>query len=205
MDESQALQALNAILSRPEFKPSAVSLWDVFWSAVWEQVREFLAWLLSPMQDMLAGRISWLQLGAASLAVVVLIAACWFAARVVAFSVVRDRPSARANASIQRERSDHLWTEAQDLATRGQLAEAVRSLYLSGLYALAEHDVLHVEEALTNREHALRLARARPEAGESLTAIVERYEPLRYGARAVTREAFDELGRLVQRLRLEPR
>lgn len=204
MDEAQALQALDAILSRPEFRPSATSLWDAFWNAVWEQALDFLAWLFAPVQDVLAGRIHWLQLGAASLALVLLIAACWFAARLIAFSVVRDRPSARADASFHREHSDRLWAEAQELAARGHLAEAVRSLYLSGLYALAEHDVLRVEEALTNREHALRLMRARPAAGQALAAIVQHYEPVRYGAKTVTREAFDELGRLVQHLRIEP-
>ena len=202
VDESQALRALSAILARPEFTRPTVSLAQAFWTAVWDLVGQFLSWLFAPVRDVIAGHVNWLQLAGIAVALAVLIAAGWFAVRVLGFSVVRGGPETVSGPAARRERSNRLWREAQDMAAAGRLAEAIRALYLSALYALEEHDVLRVEEALTNREHAVRLARTSPDAGDAFGAVVQHYDPLRYGSSSVTPDAFEQLQAVVERLRV---
>jgi hypothetical protein len=61
-----------------------------------------------------------------------------------------------------------------------------------------------VEAALTNREHAVRLARARPATSAAFAAVVQRYDRLRYGNVQVGPDTFAELSDLVQRTRSTP-
>ncbi|MBV8084433.1 MAG: DUF4129 domain-containing protein [Chloroflexi bacterium] len=203
MSERDALNALAAILAGPDFARPTVSLWQLLLDALLSLVRDFLDWLSAPAHNLLAGRVTAIEIAACALALALLGAVAWFVARVVSFSVVREGAIGGGVARERRERSDALWRQAQDFAAGGQLADAVRSLYLSALYALDEHDLLHVEAALTNREHAERLQRAQPRAGGLLAEVVQTYEPLRYGGHPVTAGAYDALQRLVGELRAE--
>lgn len=105
--------------------------------------------------------------------------------RAVRLGVVRETRHASASLSARRERSERLWQQAQQLAAAGQFQEAVRLLYLSGLYALDERALLHVETALTNREHAQLLVRLHLPLADSFTHVVEQYDRIRYGHAAV--------------------
>ena len=165
-------------------------------------LRQLLSWLFGPVQDVIAGHVSWLQIGGIAVTLAAIAAAGWFIVRVIGSSLVRESSLAATRAVNRRDRSDRLWQEAQELAASGQLARAVRAMYLSALYALEEHDVLRVEDALTNREHATRLSRSRPGAGDAFAAVVQRYDPLRYGSRSITQDAFDELRASVEHLRV---
>ena len=78
---------------------------------------------------------------------------------------------------------------------------AVRAAYLSALYALDEHAVLHVQSGLTNREHAAQLVRLHPEYGATFAELVQRYDRLRYGRYPITADVFAELSGLVARAR----
>jgi len=204
-DDARALEALGAILSRPEFtRRPALSPWDVFWSGVWELIWDFLRWLFRPVGEAVEGRLGWVDLALLAIAAIAILGGIWFVARTVRGHMAGDGATAAREAVRRRERSDHLWAEAHALATQGRLAEAVRTLYLSALYALEERDVLAVQESLTNREHAERLARARPNAGGAFAEVVQRYDRLRYGGAIADASAFGELSDLVRRARALP-
>jgi hypothetical protein len=115
--------------------------------------------------------------------------------------VVRESRLAAESRAERRERSDQLWASAQALAARGDWPAAVRVAYLSALYALDEHALLHVQSALTNREHATQLARAHPELGTTFADLVLAYDRLRYGRYPITAEAFRDLSQLVAQAR----
>ncbi len=202
MDESQALRALQDILARPEFQQQPrISLWQAFWTMVARALLDFVSWLLAPAQSVLAGRLSWLALAVGLLALLLVLAGAWFVARLLGVAVAPEIRASTASAAVRRQRSDGLWSEANSLAAGGDMAEAIRRLYQSALYALEEHDLVRIQESLTNREQALSLAKARPGLGAAFAEVVQRYDPLRYGGGAVTRQAFDDLQTRVQRLR----
>jgi hypothetical protein len=201
MDESRALEALRGILARPEFTPREASWWELFWAAIWDLLWDFVLWVISPVRKALAGQLAWWDLALLALALGVIAAGIWFVLRTVRAGVVRDAGAAVREAARRRERSDRLWAEAHELAAAGRYVEAVRALYLSALYALEERAVLAVQEGLTNREHAERLARTRPGAGEAFSEVVQRYDRLRYGGLPADAAAFGELSTLVERAR----
>jgi hypothetical protein len=203
MDEARALAALRNILARPEFAPrrQGGGFWEAFWDLLWDLVAALWDWLTSPVRSAVEGKLGWLDLALAALAVVVLAAGVVFLARTVRGHLMREASAESYAVARRRERSDRLWTEADALARAGQLDQAVRALYLAALYALEERHVLPVRDAWTNREHAERLARARPGAGAAFASVVQRYDRMRYGGGTVDEGAFGELRALVERAR----
>jgi hypothetical protein len=67
---------------------------------------------------------------------------------------------------------------------------------------LEEHDVLRVDASLTNHEHALRLTRTSPQAGDIFDRVVRRYDRLRYGAHVISSDEFQQLRSDVERVRM---
>src|SRR5687768_1941006 len=182
MDEARALEALRGILARPEFTQARyVNAWEALWAALAALLIDFLNTLFLPAGEVIAGRGNWVQVAVVLVAAARLLGAGVFVARTVGLPMVRDASTGERAASERRTRSDRLWREAHELAAADRLVEARRALYLSALYGLEEHDVLRVEAALTNREHADRVARARPAASAAFAAVVQRYDRLRYG------------------------
>src|SRR5207302_11295591 len=110
--------------------------------------------------------------------------------RGVRLSVRRGSQVGSGRLAERRERSDRLWQTAQQLAATGQLAEAVRLVYLSALYALDERALLHVESSLTNREHASQLSQLHPGLGQTFSEVVQHYDRLRYGRFPLTEATF---------------
>lgn len=199
MDESRALATLRDILARPEFnRQAAPDPWQAFWDALWELLLEVLEWLLSPVRQVVQGQRTWVDLAILIVATIAIVAGVWYLARTVRSHMVREGIVSAREAALRRERSDRLWREAHDLAAAGKFADAARALYLSALYALEERQVLAVQEALTNREHAERAARQRPGTGAAFTAVVQHYDRLRYGNSPVNAHSFAELEALVQ-------
>jgi len=125
----------------------------------------------------------------------------WFVVRAVRLTMVSDAAALSRAQAQRRARADRLWREAHDLAAAGDLPGAVRALYLSALYALEERDVLPVQEALTNREHADRLTRLHPDASPVFVQVVGQYDRLRYGGEPIDGTAFESLRDLVGRAR----
>jgi Domain of unknown function (DUF4129) len=124
-----------------------------------------------------------------------------YLARALRLSVVREAQLRGASLAERRERSDQLWQAAQRLASDGEFADAVRLLYLSSLYALDEHALLHIERGLTNREHAARLHDAHPGLAGTFSELVDRYEGVRYGRANVGSAAFAEFSARAEQVR----
>lgn len=202
MGEDQALMRLREILARPEYQVDrSRPWWEQLLAPVLEVVDYALARLFQTLMDTTSGREGWFGIGVLVLCIVLIVGVGLYLIRTVRLSVVRDSRVGRTSLAARRERSEQLWQTAHQLAAGGQLAEAVRVLYLSALYALDERAVLHVESSLTNREHARQLSRTHPALGETFLEVVERYDRLRYGRFPVTETAFSDLSDLVARAR----
>jgi hypothetical protein len=202
MDETQALERLGGVLARPEFQAErSRRLWDTVWGAFGDWLHNLLAGLFRPVEAAIRGQELWINLAIIAVTIVLLGILVAFVARAVGLSVGRDAGAQARAAAAHRERSDEHWGRAQELAAAGRFAEATRALYLSALYALEEHAVLKVQAALTNREHADRVAREHPELSGVFAMLVQRYDRLRYGNHPVDRDTFAELRGLVERTR----
>jgi Domain of unknown function (DUF4129) len=202
VSEAQALERLQAILARPEFQADVNrSWWEQLQTAVYDLLFSLLAVVMQTVGEAASGREGWFGLFALAIGAVVVVAAALYLVRSIRLAVLREARLASARQAARRERSDQLWATAQSLAARGDWPAAVRAAYLSALYALDEHALLHVQSGLTNREHATQLARAHPELGSTFAELVLRYDRLRYGRYPVTAEAFDDLSTLVAQAR----
>ena len=208
MGEDQALERLQAILARPEYRvEDSAPWWQQLLQPIIDLIWQLLAQLWQLLTATVTGREGGLGLVAAVASLAVLAAAAAYLVRAVRLSVLRDSAVRTATLAARRQRSDQLWQTAQQLAAAGQLSEAIRALYLSALYALDEHALLAIEPNLTNREHAERLARGHPVLADSFVDLVDRYERVRYGSASVVPATFAELSARAQSVRtaaLEP-
>ena len=202
MSEDQALARLREILARPEFQVVQSRPW---WEQLLGPVFDLIGFLLGRVVQMLAdatsGREGFFGYGVFGVCVALILVVLLYLIRSVRLSVMRDSSVRSASLAERRERSERLWQTAQQLAKAGQLAEAVRVVYLSALYALDERALLHVESSLTNREHARQLSRLHPDVGRTFSEVVERYDRVRYGRIPITAATFIELSGLVARAR----
>ena len=202
MGEDQALARLGEILARPEYHvDTSVPWWQQLLAPVFDLIWLLLTRVFQTASDSAAGREGILGWGVLAMCTVLLVAVVTYLVRAVRISVLRESRVAGASHAERRQRSDELWQAAQALAAAGQFAEAVRTLYLSALYALDERALLHVETSLTNREHAQRLQQLHPEMAGTFGDVVERYDRLRYGHAPVGDETFGELSQRVERVR----
>jgi hypothetical protein len=200
--EDLALARLQDILARPEYQvDQARPWWQVLLAPVFDLISYLVARFIQTLVDTTAGREGWFGLAVEAVCLALLAVVLVYLVRAVRLSVTRDSRVGSVRLAERRERSDRLWQSAQQLAAAGQLAEAVRLVYLSALYALDERALLHVESSLTNREHARQLSRLHPDVGQSFSDVVQHYDRLRYGALPVTETAFAELSGRVARAR----
>jgi hypothetical protein len=198
--ETVALERLHQILARPEFQGAPRPVWERAFIAVRDWLADLLLALLGGVPDAALGRLGWVQAAVVLAALAALVALAVYVARAVGLSVSGEARR-RAEAARVRARSDALWREGQALAQEGRYGAASRALYLSALYALEEHDLLRVEAGQTNREHAERAVRARPELATTFQRLVRDYDRLRYGHYEPDRPAFEALAALVARTR----
>jgi len=202
MSENQALDQLHQILGRAEFQTDeSLPWWQQLLLAVVNVLLDLWAQAYQAVSDAASGREGLLGVIALAVGVVVAAAVGVYLVRSIRLAVVRESRAAAESRSERRDRSDRLWETAQRLAGAGDWPAAVRAAYLSALYALDEHALLHIESGLTNLEHARRLAREHPEHGAPFAELVQRYDRLRYGRTAITAEAFADLSRLVAQAR----
>lgn len=194
MGEDAALQQLQDILARPEFQwETSRPFWEQLLAPIGELLVKALAQFVQLTSDTLSGREGWFGLSALALALVVLLAGGAYLVRSVRLAVTRESRVQQQSAALRRQRSDELWHEAQQLASQGRLADATRLAYLSALYVLDERALLHVENSLTNREHAHRVGADHPRVGATFVRLVDAYDRLRFGRSTVTAENFAEL------------
>jgi hypothetical protein len=202
MSEDQALERLSEILARPEYQAErSLPWWQQVFGPVLDLARYVVARLIQTLADSATGREGWLGIVVLGVCAVAIAVVLVYLVRAVRLSVIREARLSTASLSQRRERSDQLWASAQRLATAGQLDEAVRTLYLSALYALDERALLHIERTLTNREHARQLQQLHPTLGGTFDDIVDRYDRVRYGSFAVAPEFFSDLAERVGHLR----
>src|SRR5579859_2891129 len=202
MGEDAALARLHDILAQPEYQvDQARPWWDQLLTPVFDLIGYLLGRFVQTLVDTTAGREGWFGLGVEVVCAVLIALVMVYLVRAVRLSVTRESRVGSVRLAERRERSDRLWQTAQQLAAAGQLAEAVRVVYLSALYALDERALLHVERSLTNREHARQLSRLHPDLGRTFSAVVERYDRVRYGRFPVTETTFAELSGLVAQSR----
>ncbi len=198
MSEADALERLRSILARPEFQRELSRSW---WDKVRATIDEWLysVWvrLAQSIGDAATGREGWFGLAVLAVGCVLVVVVALYLVRSIRLAVLAESRLAAETRAERRQRSDRLWASAQELAARGDWAGAVRAAYLSALYALDEHALLHVQSGLTNREHAMQLARAHPELGSTFAELVQRYDRLRYGRYPITPEAYADLSQLV--------
>ena len=202
MGEDAALARLQDILARPEYQfDQARPWWQVLLAPLFDLIGYLLARFIQTLVDTTAGREGWFGLAVEAVCVALFAVVLVYLVRAVRLSVTRESRVGSVKLAERRERSDRLWQAAQQLAAAGQLAEAVRLVYLSALYALDERALLHVESSLTNREHARQLSQLHPDVGQMFAEVVQHYDRLRYGRLLVTETAFAELSGQVARAR----
>ena len=202
MSEDQALERLSEILARPEYQAErSLPWWQQVFGPVVDLARYVVARLIQTLADSATGREGWLGIVVLGVCAVAIAVVLVYLVRAVRLSVMREARLSSASLSQRRERSDQLWASAQRLAGAGQLDEAVRTLYLSALYALDERALLHIERTLTNREHARQLQQLHPTLGGTFDDIVDRYDRVRYGSFGVAPEFFSDLAERVAHLR----
>jgi hypothetical protein len=202
MDEDPALASLQAILAQPEYQlHQSRSWWEQLLAPVLDQLSYFAALFVRTLVDATTGRAGWFGVGVAAVCVLLVVAVGVYLVRAVRLSVTRDSRVGSVRLADRRERSDRLWQTAQQLAAAGDLAEAVRIVYLSALYALDERALLHVQSSLTNREHARQLSQLHPDVGQTFADVVHDYDRIRYGRFPVTETTFAELSNRVARAR----
>jgi hypothetical protein len=196
---------LESILARPRFQyDESTAWWDAIVAWVLGPLQVAWAWLWETLAGAASGRQGFVGLALAALSLAVIVVALIYLGRAIRLAVQTDARLREESSRERRQRSDELWQQAQQLAAAGQWQAASRAAYLSALYALDEHAVLHVHSGLTNHEHAARLSRDHPELGDSFAELVQRYDRLRYGHYQVTPETFAELSVLVARARSIP-
>jgi hypothetical protein len=200
--EDEALARLREILARPEFQvDQSRPWWEQLLAPVFDLISYLLARLVQMVSDTTSGQEGNLGVGVLGLCLALIVAVVVYLVRSIRLSVMRDSSVRSASLAERRERSERLWQTAQQLAAAGQLAEAVRVVYLSALYALDERALLHIESSLTNREHARQLSRLHPDVGRTFNEVVDRYDRVRYGRIPVTDATFAELNGLVAQAR----
>jgi Na+-transporting methylmalonyl-CoA/oxaloacetate decarboxylase gamma subunit len=202
MSEAEALDRLRDILARPEFRlDTARSWWEQLQAVIFEVLFNVWAQLAQTIANAASGRAGWLGLAVLGVGLVLVVLVVAYLVRAIRLAVVRESKLAAESRAERRERSDRLWASAQQHAAHGDWPAAVRLAYLSALYALDEHALLHVQSGLTNREHAAQLAHAHPEVGSTFAELVLRYDRLRYGHYPITAEAFADMSHLVVQAR----
>ena len=200
MDEGQALSSLHQILARPEYQVApALPWWQQLLGPLLDLVWSLVSSLLQTLQAAATGREGLTGLGVLCGCLIVVAAAGVYLVCAVRLSVMAERRSAATSPAARRERSDELWRTAQRLAAAGEPGEALRHAYLSALYALDEHALLHVDSSLTNREHALRVRDA--SLAEEFGQLVNAYDYVRYGRAPVMHTSLTDFLQRAERIR----
>lgn len=196
VDENAALSRLQSILDQPQYAGGGRPWWDDLVRPLADAVSSALAQIWELLSSASSGREGTYGWSVLAICAILVLTVAVYLTRTVGIAVRADqRVSTRGHAE-RRERSERYWTEAQTLAAAGHLDEAMRAMYLSALYALDERTLLHVENGLTNREHAHLLDR-HPPVANAFSAVVEVYDRLRYGGAAVTASAVSDFQMLV--------
>lgn len=175
----QRLEALRAVLARPEFQAGGLGGLDPLLGPLVAAARRALFETLAAVGRLFLGQG---QLGlylAGGVAVGVVVAAGLFVWRSLRGSLVAEVDSTSASGTDGRVSASRLWAEGQRLAERGDFRAAIHAFYLSAALHLDELGLLAFDPSQTNREHLARLSHG--EARERLEPLVARFDELWYG------------------------
>ena len=195
-DSTDARSKINNILNRSEYREKQDSRVGAFIKEVWRKIRNFLSELYAAFMRLL-GKIfgSTAQGGwfAKLLVIATLAAAVIFIMRM--FRQIKPRKKRARKRTILGEELDAATTPgdladaAMAAARAGDFRTAIRKLYISLLYDLAERNVIELEDSATNHEYLARLSRF-----NSLTApvgyLTDRFDYCWYGMTASSEEEF---------------
>jgi Domain of unknown function (DUF4129) len=197
---ADALDRLDALLRAPPYgtrDPAAASPPPAWLLAFLEWLVRLIEAMLTPFGGMAGGTgttVAWVIASVgivALLIVVVLIARGLRRAR-----VVEDAPEGDPEANLTARAAID---QASSIARAGDYRTAVRFLYLAALLRLDERGLLRYDRALTNREHLDRL-RDNPPLQAALARVVDTFDNVWYGSRAIDQAAFEQYRASVERI-----
>lgn len=183
------VEALQAILSRPEFqwqseRPNPLQ-------QLWRRLVEALIRLLDRIFGNRAvqvgvsyGQYVWIILGALAALLVLLLAS-----RGLWRSMIQDEALVAEGEALDQITADGAMRRAQELSSAGDYRQGVRYLYLSALLLLEEHGLLRYDRSRTNRE-VLHSVANRPELLAPLQRVVDVFDRVWYGYQSIGQEDF---------------
>lgn len=187
---------VNQILDRPEYREKQDSRIGAFIKEVWGKIGNFLSELFRAFMRLL-GKIFGSSAQGGWFAKLLIIAALG-AASIFIFRTLRQMKPRKKRARKRTVLGEEIeaGTTPRDLADAamasaraGDFRTAIRKLYISLLYELAERNMIELEESATNREYLARLSQF-----NSLTApigyLTDRFDYCWYGMTASSEEEF---------------
>lgn len=161
-----ARRRIGNILSRPEYQERQESRVGAFFKEIRRKVSDFLSKLYEAFMRLLSSIFGattandWL---AKVLIIAALVASAIGIARLI--KQIKPRSNRRRKRTVLGEEIE-VGTSPQDLAEAamaasraGDFRTAIRKLYISLIYDLAERDMLELDDSITNREYLAKLSR----------------------------------------------
>ena len=195
-DSTDARSKINKILDRSEYRKKQDSRIGAFIKEIWRKVGDFLSELYAAFRRLL-GKIfgSSAQSGWFGILLIIAVAgAAGFLITRMAGQIKPRKKRARKRTVLGEEIDSRttprdLAEAAMAAARAGDFRAAIRKLYVSLLYDLAERNVIELEDSATNHEYLARLSRF-----NSLTApvsyLTDRFDYCWYGMTAASEEEF---------------
>jgi hypothetical protein len=134
-----------------------------------------------------------------ALGLVLVIGLVVYAFQGVRRSIVAEARVREEAAQDEPQTAEDAFDQAQAAARAGDYRTAARHLYLSSLLWLEDRKLLRYDRSRTNREYLTQL-RGKP-VHDELAPVVETFERVWYGHRALDAEEFERYQRQVQSLR----
>ena len=196
----EQLAALRDVLARPEFGAAAGrGLLDRLLDPVRSLARSVLGEAIRLLGRLLSGS-GGEAVGYATVAVglAVTVAAGLVVRRLLRGALATEAALA-GDTTTRPPRADEELAHARTLAEAGDLRAAVHHRYLAVLRHLDERGLLRFDRALTNRELLPRVP-ADAAIAAALAPLVARFDRLWYSQATCSREEYDELARLADRV-----
>jgi uncharacterized protein DUF4129 len=195
-DLTDARKKLDNILDRPEYKKKKESRIGAFIKEVWRRAANFLSELYSAFLRLLRnifGASSEGGWAARLIIIAAFVAALIGIARVV--KQIKPRRKRGRKRTVLGEEIE-AGTSPKDLAdaamaaaSAGDFRTAIRKLYVSLLYDLAERNVIELDESATNREYLARVSSFKSLI-PPLEYLTERFDYCWYGKQPSSQDEF---------------
>ncbi len=194
--QPDATASLEQVLARPEFQVPEES---TFFQDLW---RRFLSWFFQTFDlGFLDAAETPAQIWGYVVAAIAAIALGWFLwywQRSVRRQFSAETTLPFESSSDFALSSNDALSRARDNASRGDLREAVRYLYMTTLLSLSERDLLRLDHSKTNREY-LRQASGTSFAG-TLGSIVDVFDRVWYGFQTIDSDSYQRYEAQVEEL-----